>query len=116
MKKITISTGGTGGHVIPAQVLYDYLSYKNDIIIACDNRGIKYLNKKKYKIKQINVPKLYKNLIGLIPFLISFILSVLKSYSFLKKKKNRISDIYRRLHVYTHLFSCQNFKFKDFFI
>ena len=46
MKKITISTGGTGGHVIPAQVLYDYLSYKNDIIIACDNRGIKYLNKK----------------------------------------------------------------------
>ena len=87
MKKITISTGGTGGHVIPAQVLYDYLSYKNDIIIACDNRGIKYLNKKKYKIKQINVPKLYKNLIGLIPFLISFILSVLKSYSFLKKKK-----------------------------
>ena len=28
MKKIVISTGGTGGHVIPAQVLYDYLSDK----------------------------------------------------------------------------------------
>ena len=28
MKKIIISTGGTGGHVIPAQVLYEYLSDK----------------------------------------------------------------------------------------
>ena len=29
MKKIIISTGGTGGHVIPAQVLYEYLDHKN---------------------------------------------------------------------------------------
>ena len=87
MKKITISTGGTGGHVIPAQVLYDYLNDKNDIIIVCDKRGIKYLNQKKYKIKLIDVPKIYNNIIGLIPFLITFIFSILKSYSFLKKKK-----------------------------
>ncbi len=116
MKKITISTGGTGGHVIPAQVLYDYLNDKNDIIIVCDKRGIKYLNQKKYKIKLIDVPKIYNNIIGLIPFLITFIFSILKSYSFLKKKKNRIGNIHRRLHVYTYLFSCQDFKFKDFFI
>ena len=48
MKKISISTGGTGGHVIPAQVLYDYLSDKNDVVITSDNRGINYLDKNKY--------------------------------------------------------------------
>ena len=39
MKKIIISTGGTGGHVIPAQVLYDYLISENEIIITSDKRG-----------------------------------------------------------------------------
>ena len=87
MKKITISTGGTGGHVIPAQILYDYLAYKNQVVIISDKRGINYLNKKKYKIKQIDVPKLNKNIISFIPFLIRFILSVLKSYLFLDKNK-----------------------------
>ena len=52
MKKISISTGGTGGHVIPAQVLYDYLSGKNDIIITSDNRGLNYLTKKSIKLKR----------------------------------------------------------------
>ena len=47
MTKILISTGGTGGHVIPAQVLYDFLEVKNDIIITSDNRGLNYLDKKK---------------------------------------------------------------------
>ena len=36
MNKIIISTGGSGGHVIPAQVLYDYLIDKNKVIITCD--------------------------------------------------------------------------------
>ena len=76
MKKIAISTGGTGGHVIPAQILYDYLVYKNQIVITSDKRGINYLNKKKYKIKQIDVPKLNINIISFIPFLIKFILSI----------------------------------------
>ena len=46
MKKISISTGGTGGHVIPAQVLYDYLNDKNDVVITSDNRGIKLFEQK----------------------------------------------------------------------
>ena len=87
MRKIIISTGGTGGHVIPAQVLYDYLAYRNQIIITSDKRGVDYLNKKKYKVKQIDVPKLKKNIINFIPFTISFTLSIIKSYLFLKKKK-----------------------------
>ena len=52
MKKIVISTGGTGGHVIPAQVLYDYLSDKNKIFICTDKRGITYLNKKNIKLSK----------------------------------------------------------------
>ena len=47
MNNIIISTGGTGGHVIPAQILYDYLKDKNHVIITSDKRGINYLNKKK---------------------------------------------------------------------
>ena len=90
MKKITISTGGTGGHVIPAQILYDYLSHKNQVIITSDKRGINYLNKKKYKVKQIDVPKLNKNIISFIPFLIKFTLSILNSYLFLDKNKIEI--------------------------
>ena len=39
MQKIVISTGGTGGHVIPAQILYDYLSDKNEVTIIIDKRG-----------------------------------------------------------------------------
>ena len=68
MRKIIISTGGTGGHVIPAQVLYDYLAYRNQIIITSDKRGVNYLNKKKYKVKQIDVPKLKKNIINILKF------------------------------------------------
>ena len=41
-KKILISTGGSGGHVIPATILYEHLYEKNDIIISTDNRGFKY--------------------------------------------------------------------------
>ena len=53
MKKIIISTGGTGGHVIPAQILYDYLTHNNQIIITIDKRGVNYINKRNYKIKHI---------------------------------------------------------------
>ena len=90
MKKIVISTGGTGGHVIPAQVLYDYLSDKNDVVITSDNRGISYLDKNKYKIKKIDVPKISKNVLNFIPFLILFTISIVKSFFFLHKKKIKI--------------------------
>ena len=40
-KKILISTGGSGGHVIPATILHDHLLKKRDVIISTDNRGYK---------------------------------------------------------------------------
>ena len=87
MQKIVISTGGTGGHVIPAQILYDYLSDKNEVTITSDKRGVNFLDKKRYKTEQIEVPKKSQNLLTLIPFLFSFILSIINSYLFLRKKK-----------------------------
>ena len=90
MKKIIISTGGTGGHVIPAQVLYDYLADENEITITCDKRGENYLDKKRYKTHKIDVPKINKGILGFVPFLFYFFLSLIKSYFFLRKKKTKI--------------------------
>ena len=46
MKKILISTGGTGGHVsLPATILYEHLSKTNEVLISTDIRGYKYLDK-----------------------------------------------------------------------
>ena len=50
-KNLLISTGGSGGHVIPATILYDHLSEMNNIVISTDERGLKYLNKDIYKYR-----------------------------------------------------------------
>ena len=42
MKKILISTGGSGGHVVPALNLYDHLKSDFDVKIYTDVRGAKY--------------------------------------------------------------------------
>ena len=87
MKKIIISTGGTGGHVIPAQVLYDYLINTNEIIVTSDKRGSNFLDKKKYNTKQIDVPKLKKyNRFYTIFIKLLFIYN--KIIFFLKKKQD----------------------------
>jgi len=46
-KKILISSGGSGGHVIPAMAFYDHLKENFDVFILIDKRGSKFLNKKK---------------------------------------------------------------------
>ena len=66
--KILISTGGTGGHVIPATTIHDHLKNKYEIIISSDLRGLKYLNFNNYRIFEIDTPKL--NRLVLFPFAI----------------------------------------------
>ena len=44
-KKILISTGGSGGHVIPALAFYDHLKEKFDISLVVDRRGSNFVNK-----------------------------------------------------------------------
>ena len=53
-----ITTGGSGGHVIPATILYDHLSKKTNVIISTDKRGLRYLDKDNYKFEIIDTPKL----------------------------------------------------------
>ncbi len=90
MKNILISTGGSGGHVVPATILYKQLKDKFNIFMTSDERGIKFLDRGKYKIKIINVPRISKN-IFLLPIQIFLLLGLIfKSYFFLKNKKIEI--------------------------
>ncbi len=85
-KNYLISTGGSGGHVIPATILFEHLSKVANIIITTDLRGLKYLDTKIYNYKIINTPKL--NNIFLLPLNV-ILVSILtfKSYIFLKREK-----------------------------
>ena len=65
-EKILISTGGSGGHVIPATTIYDHLKKEFDIVISSDLRGLKYLNSDTYKVFVVDTPKLNKSI--LLPF------------------------------------------------
>ena len=62
MKKILISTGGSGGHVMPAIMLYDHLTSNFDVQIASDYRGSKFIDKNSYKFKIIDTPQMSKNI------------------------------------------------------
>ena len=42
-KNFLISTGGTGGHVVPATILSDHLREKCKVIISCNIKHIKFL-------------------------------------------------------------------------
>ena len=89
-KNILITTGGSGGHVIPATIIHEHLEDKYNIYLTSDHRGIKFLNKEKYNFEIIDTPKLSKN-IFLLPFqIILFFNSMIKSFIFIKKKKIEI--------------------------
>jgi UDP-N-acetylglucosamine--N-acetylmuramyl-(pentapeptide) pyrophosphoryl-undecaprenol N-acetylglucosamine transferase len=86
-KTILISTGGSGGHVLPATILYDHLKNQFNVSMSSDYRGLKYLDKKKYNLEIFNITPISKN-IFLLPlqfFLISY--QIIKSVLFLRKKK-----------------------------
>ena len=86
MKKILISTGGTGGHVIPAEIIGEHLKDSYEIYFSTDKRGLKYLSSNKQKTKIIDTPKL--NLSFLLPFkLIKLFYLTLESLVYLKKEK-----------------------------
>ena len=57
-KNILITTGGSGGHVIPATILYQHLSNEANVFISTDKRGCEYLDNDMYKFSVINTPKL----------------------------------------------------------
>tara|TARA_B100001057_G_scaffold148147_1_gene148074 strand:+ start:4959 stop:6023 length:1065 start_codon:yes stop_codon:yes gene_type:complete len=85
-KNILITTGGSGGHVIPATILYQHLSRDENVLITSDERGLRYLDQNIYEIEIINTPKL--NNIFFLPFnFLVIIFLTVKSFFLLKKKK-----------------------------
>ncbi len=85
-KKILITTGGSGGHVLPALTIYDHLKTEYDMFISSDQRGLKYFEIEKYKPIIVDTPKLKISIF--FPFTIfKVFLLVIKSLSILKKKK-----------------------------
>ena len=58
-KNFLITTGGSGGHVLPAIILQQHLSNEANITISTDKRGLKYLDKEKCEFEIIeygNIP------------------------------------------------------------
>ena len=83
-KNYLISTGGSGGHVIPGTILYEHLIKEANVIISSDKRGLKYLGND-YEFKIIDTPKLNNFL--LLPFnLIIILILTIKSFFLLKNK------------------------------
>ena len=87
--KILISTGGSGGHVIPAITVHDHLKNEYDIIISTDLRGLRYLDIQIYKVFVVDTPKLSKSI--LFPFtLIKVFFLTFSSLFLLKREKIKI--------------------------
>ena len=85
-KNYLITTGGSGGHVMPATILYDHLSKESKVIISIDKRGLRYLDKNIYDLKIIDTPKL--NNIFFLPFsIIKILFLTFKSFFLLKDMK-----------------------------
>ena len=87
MKNIIISTGGSGGHVIPALILYDHLKEKNNVFLVSDLRGLKFIEKNNYKYQILNVRNISSNILLFPFFMLNFIFVIIKSLFILKKNK-----------------------------
>ena len=83
---ILISTGGSGGHVIPAMILYDHLSNYTHVTISTDRRDSRFLDKDNYNYSLVDTPRL-KNILFLPINLILILYLTLKSCFLLKNKK-----------------------------
>jgi len=90
IQRLLISTGGSGGHVVPATILYNHLKNQFHVSMSIDYRGMKYLDKNKYDLEVFNIPPISKN-IFLLPFQFFLIIYlIIKSLFFLKKRKVEI--------------------------
>ena len=85
INRVLISTGGSGGHVIPAITIYNHLKNTHETMISTDLRGLAYLDKN-YNPVVINTPKL--NNYYLLPFSFLKILFLTVKSFFLLKKNN----------------------------
>ena len=86
-QRILISTGGSGGHVLPATILYEHLKDQFKVSISTDYRGIKFLDKNKYNLEIFNITRISKNIFFLPLQFFLIIYLIIKSIFFLRKRK-----------------------------
>ena len=87
IQRVLISTGGSGGHVVPATILYEHLKDQFHISMSTDYRGLKFLDQNKYNLEIFNINPISKN-IFLLPFQFFLIIYlIIKSIFFLKKRR-----------------------------
>jgi len=89
-QRILISTGGSGGHVVPATVLYEHLKDQFNVSISTDYRGMKFLDKNRYNLEVFNISPISKNIFLLPLHFFVIIYLIIKSIFFLKKRKTDI--------------------------
>jgi len=86
-QKILISTGGSGGHVVPGTILYEHLKDQFHVFMSIDYRGLKFIDKSEYNLEIFNITPISKN-IFLLPFQFFLIIYlIIKSIFFLRKRK-----------------------------
>ena len=88
-KKILITTGGSGGHAIPATILFDHLKKNFEVFLETDKRGASFIDSKKYKYKVFSSVKLdsfFTIPINLFKIIILFVNSII----YLKKNNFNI--------------------------
>jgi len=86
-QRILISTGGSGGHVLPATILYEHLKDQFHLSMTTDHRGMKFLDKNKYNLEIFNINPISKN-IFLLPYQFFLIIClIIKSIFFLRKRR-----------------------------
>jgi len=86
-QKILISTGGSGGHVVPGTILYEHLKDQFHVFMSIDYRGLKFMDKSEYNLEIFNITPISKN-IFLLPFQFFLIIYlIIKSIFFLRKRK-----------------------------
>ena len=89
MKKVLISTGGSGGHVLPSLSLYDHLKNNFEVYLTTDKRGSNFIDKKYYSYDLINVPNINSKLILFPINIFIFFFFNFKFFNYLKKKKKK---------------------------
>ena len=76
---------------MPALSFYEHLNENYDVYLVSDLRGSRFIDKEIYKNKIIDVPDIKKNILKVPLNIIFFLISIIKSFIYLKK--NKISKI-----------------------
>lgn len=114
-KKILISSGGTGGHIFPAEALArDLIGRGYHVSLATDKRGLKYKNFAG-GIPTYVLPSggLKAGIFSKITSALSIGLGVIKAYAMIKKNKSTNCYRFRRVSLFPGCLRCAEKKYSN---